>query len=255
MTFDSMANAHDGSSAQAPPPGQFATTQWSLVVAAAGTEAEAARRALESLCSLYWPPLYAYVRRQGFLAHQAEDLTQEFFAMLLDRGDLARARLERGRFRAFLLTALRHFLLNERERERALKRGGGRRRLSFDFPNAEGLYSRDVEAGAEPEAVFERQWALLLLVRARQRLGDEYAKAGKQVLFSRLEGMLAGDRLEGGYAEAGFDLGMTEGAVKVAMHRLRQRFGMHLRDEIAQTVASPAEVDEEIQDLFEALRQ
>src|SRR6185312_9255107 len=148
-----------------------------------------------------------------------------------------------------------HYLLNDREREQSLKRGGGRTILTFDFPAAEGRYSGEPSTGVMPEEVFGKQWALLLLERAQQTLSDEYQAAGKEALFARLHGMLAGDRLEGSQAEAARDLGMTEGAVKVAIHRLRQRFGERLRDEIAHTVASPEEIDDEIRELFEALRK
>jgi len=239
-----------------PPRGErFATTQWSLVVAAAGHESAEARGALETLCLLYWYPLYAFVRRQGHAAAQAEDLTQGFFAMLLERGDLAKASPERGRFRSFLLTALKHFLLNEQERERALKRGGGRVLLSLDFSAAEGRLARDPAAGDRPEDVFERQWALTLLDRVQQLLREEYTAAGKEPLIVRLQGMLAGDGLEGSYAEAARDLGMTEGAVKTAVFRLRKRFGERLREEISRTVADPGEIDDEIRELFDVLRK
>lgn len=234
---------------------RFATTRWSLVVEAAGQPSDAARGALESLCSLYWYPLYVFVRRKGYSAPQAEDLTQAFFALLLDRNDLAKARPERGRFRSFLLTAFKHFLLNEREREQALKRGGGRVVLSIDFPAAEGRYSRDLVEATIPEDIFEKQWGLMLIERVQRLLHEEYAQAGKEALFTRLQGMLSGDRLAGSHAEAARELGMTEGAVKVALHRLRSRFGNRLREEIAETVAAPDDIDDEIRDLFEALRK
>ncbi|MGE5191466.1 MAG: RNA polymerase sigma factor, partial [Deltaproteobacteria bacterium] len=181
-----MSDTSEGALSPALQPERFATTRWSLVVAAAGNESGAARGALETLCTVYWYPLYAFVRRRGYAAAQAEDLTQGFFAMLLERGDLVKARPERGRFRSFLLTALKHFLLNEREREQALKRGGSRAPLSFDFPFAEGRFSREPSADTTPEDVFEKQWALTLLEQIQRQLRDEYTAAGKGALFDRL---------------------------------------------------------------------
>lgn len=222
------------------------------MVVAAGAEAQAA---LETLCTLYWRPLYGYIRRQGFDAVAAEDLTQGFLAMLLERRDLARADPERGRFRSFLLTALKHFLINEREREQALKRGGTGRRLSLDFPDTESKFSLEPAVHAPPETVFERQWALTLLERVRHLLQTEYVSTGRQTLYSRLEGLLTGAGLDQKYSVVAEELAISEGAVKVAAHRLRQRFGELLRQEIAQTVASPDEIDAEIRDLFQALRK
>lgn len=233
----------------------FFSTRWSLVVTA-GDQADAnARAALETLCTLYWPPLYAYIRRQGFEAATAEDLTQGFLVLLLERGDLARVSPERGRFRSFLLTAVKHFLINERERDQALKRGGGQRRWSLDFPSTESRLSLQPAEDVTPESLFERQWALTLLDRVRQLLQNEYISTGRHSLYARLEGMLTGAGLEEKYSSVAVELGMSVGAVKVAAHRLRQRFGEILRQEIAQTVASPDEIDAEIRDLFDALRK
>jgi RNA polymerase sigma-70 factor (ECF subfamily) len=230
----------------------FATTHWSLVLAAGG-ESPAAREALAELCRLYWYPLYAYIRRHGHDADEAQDLTQEFFALLLARDDLAGLDPARGRFRAFLLGACRHFLANQRDRAQALKRGGGRRPLSLDLTGADGRYAAEPSHEQPPERLFERRWALTLLDQVMQRLRRYYEAAGQSALFERLKGTLTGDA-EGSYAETAAALDMTEGAVKVAAHRMRQRYRDLLREEIARTVADPAEVDDEVRTLFRALR-
>lgn len=238
----------------APDAAGFYSTRWSLVVTAGDQDQRAARAALETLCTLYWPPLYAYIRRQGYEPGTAEDLTQGFLALLLERGDLAKVSSERGRFRAYLLVAVKHFLINERERDEALKRGGGRRRLSLDFGSTESRLSLEPVGKNSADVIFERQWALMLLDRVSSLLRDEYALTGRQKLHSRLEGLLTGAGIEEKYATIAAELGMSESAIKVAAHRLRQRFGELLRQEIAQTVASPEDIDTEIRDLFNALR-
>jgi RNA polymerase sigma factor (sigma-70 family) len=228
-----------------PPQRGFATTRWSLV-AAAQHQADAA---LADLCRLYWYPLYAYVRRRGHDAAEAEDLTQGFFARLLEKNGLASVTPDRGRFRSFLLTACQNFLANEHERANALKRGGGRV-VSLD--DADTRYRREPDHGETPERLFERRWALELLDQALRRLRDEYQKKGKAQLFDALKGTLAG----GGsapYAELAATLGLTEGAVKATVHRLRGRYAELLREEIGETVAAPAEIDDEVRALFRAL--
>jgi RNA polymerase sigma factor (sigma-70 family) len=229
----------------------FATTRWSLVLAARG-EAPAAREALAELCRLYWYPLYAYVRRRGHATHEAQDLTQELFARLLERDDLAGLDPARGRFRAFLLAACRHFLANQSDREQALKRGGGRRPLPFDLADADQRYAAEPSHEQTPERLFERRWALTLLDQVLGQLRRHYEAAGQVPLFERLKGSLTGEA-DGPLAEAAAALGMTEGAVKVAAHRLRQRYRDLLRDAISRTVADPAEVDDEVRTLFRAL--
>ncbi len=229
----------------------FATTHWSLVVAAQGAS-PAAREALAELCRLYWYPLYAYVRRRGHSDDEAQDLTQEFFARLLERNDLARLDPARGRFRAFLLAACRHFLANQRDHAHALKRGGGLRPLSLDLADSERRYASEPSHEQTPERLFERRWALTLLDCVLQRLRQHYETAGQLLLFERLKGSLTGAATDT-YAESAAVLGMTEGAVKVAAHRLRQRYRDLLREEIARTVADPGEVDDEIRELFGAL--
>ncbi len=229
----------------------FASTRWSLVVAARGSSPPA-RDALAELCRLYWYPLYAYVRRKGHNHVEAEDLTQEFFTRLLERDDLAAVDPGRGRFRSFLLAACNHFLSNQRDHDRAQKRGGGRQPLPLDFTDAERRYVAEPGHDQTPERLFERRWALTVLDRVLQRLQQDYEEAGKGRFFERLKGQLAGETA-GSYAEVAAELGLTAGAVKVATHRLRQRYRDLLRDEIAQTLADPAAVDDEIRALFTAL--
>ena len=222
--------------------------------AANGESQASARAALEELCRSYWYPLYAYARRRGHDGASAEDLTQGFFTQLLARDDLAKADPTRGRFRSFLLTAFQNFLLNEQVRQEALKRGGRHRVLSIDSAEAAARYELEAAGGESPERLFARRWALDLLARVRRQLRDEYVSAGKGELYQRLEGVLAGQLETAPLATIAAELGLSESAVKVASFRLRRRFGERLREEIAHTVSSPAEIDEEIRDLFEALR-
>lgn len=232
---------------------RFATTRWSLVRAAADGAGAGGREALETLCRLYWYPLYAHIRRRGHAVEAAQDLTQEFFARLLEKEWLRTADPQRGRFRSFLLAAADHFLSNQHDRARAEKRGGGRVVLSLDFGDAERRLATEPADPATPERAFERRWALTLLELVLQRLRDEYATPARAALFDRLQPYLAHGRGPASYRELATELAMTEGAVKVAIHRARQRFAALLRHEIAQTVTHPAEVDDEIRHLFTAL--
>jgi DNA-directed RNA polymerase specialized sigma24 family protein len=234
-----------------PPPRGFATTRWSLVAAAGQPAAPDASGALADLCRLYWYPIYAYVRRRGHGADEAEDLTQAFFAHLLEKGALGAATPTRGRFRNFLLASCQHFLAHERERANALKRGGGRV-ISLDLSGADGRYRQEPDHGEGPERLFERRWAMELLGRALGRLREEHEAAGKGRLFAALKGQLTGDGAAG-YAALAGELGMTVSALKTAVHRLRKRYGELLREEIRETVESEAEVEEEVQALFRAL--
>lgn len=233
---------------------RFATTHWSLVLAAGRRSSPDASRALAELCQRYWYPLYLYVRRRVNHLHEARDLTQEFFARLLEKQALARADPERGRFRSFLLTALQHFLVNEWEKARAQKRGGGRVRLALDFD------AKDAQASFEPahdwtaERIYERQWALTLLDQVLGKLRREYADGNKLRLFDELKPFLAGESKRIRYADAARSLNLSEGAVRVAAHRLRKRYRELLREEVAQTVADDAEVEDEIRALFAACR-
>jgi RNA polymerase sigma-70 factor (ECF subfamily) len=233
-------------------PSQFATTHWSLVLAARDRAEPGADDALASLCGLYWYPLYAYVRRRGHGADGAHDLTQEFFARLLEKDFLAGVDRGKGKFRAFLLAACNHFLANEHDRARAKKRGGGRAILSLSASDAEGRYRAEPADALTPEKLFERRWALALLQQVMTRLRDEFEAKGKGRLFDRLRGFLVGEK-GAGYRQAANELRLSEGAVKVAVHRLRQRYRELLHEEIARTVGAAEEVEEEIRALFAAL--
>jgi RNA polymerase sigma factor (sigma-70 family) len=231
---------------------QFATTHWSLILAARDRDEPGADDALGSLCRRYWYPLYAYVRRRGHNADEAHDLTQEFFARLLEKGILADVDRGKGKFRSFLLATCNHFLANEYDRAHARKRGGGRRMFSLDAADAEGRYRAEPADGLTPEKLFERRWALALLQQVMMRLRDEFESKDKVRLFDRLRGFLVGDKGTG-YRAAADELGLSEGAVKVAVHRLRQRYRQLLHQEIVRTVAAPDEVEEEVRSLFAAV--
>jgi RNA polymerase sigma factor (sigma-70 family) len=229
----------------------FATTRWSLVAAAQDPAAPESRQALADLCAAYWYPVYAYVRRRGHDHHHAQDLTQAFFARLLEKNDLADADRTRGRFRSFLLTACQHFLANQHDRATAKKRGGGRSHVALDFADADQRYSHEPAHDDTPERLFDRRWALDLLDRALTELRAEYEESGRGKLFEALKGTLTGGTEA--YAELAQSLDLTEGAVKVAVHRLRQRYRDRLRAAIAETVEKPEDVDDEVRDLFAAL--
>jgi len=234
-------------------PWRFASTRWSLV-AAAGKHSPEAQQALAALCQVYWYPLYAYARRQVANVEDAQDLTQEFFAQLIEKDYLQAADPQRGKFRSFLLTAFKRFMAKERDRANAQKRGGDRRILSLDFQAGESRYSLEPGSPGTPETVYERRWALTLLEQALTRLRQEFTDAGKQQLFQTLKATLTGDGSLEPYGQIATQLGMSEPAVKVAVHRLRQRYKELLRDEIAQTVTSADEIDDELRDLFNAVR-
>ncbi len=236
-----------------PGAGRFATTHWSVVMAAGHPKSAGYQQALETLCKTYWFPLYVYLRRQGYDSHQAEDYTQAFFAGLLARRGLRLADPKRGKFRSFLLTSLKHFLSNERARARAKKRGGGRKVLSLDFQNAESQYALEPRDELSPEKLFERSWALTVLARTMARLQAEAVSTNKRKLFDHLKIFLTAEKSSIPYRDVAAELDMTEGAVRVAIHRLRRRYRELLRDEIAQTVTSDDQIDEEIRDLFAAL--
>ncbi len=234
------------------PPSSFATTHWSLVLAARDRAEPGADDALASLCALYWYPLYAYVRRRGHGADDAHDLTQSFFARLLEKDFLAAVDRGKGKFRSFLLASCNHFLANEHDRARARKRGGGRRLLSLNAADAEGRYLAEPADDLTPERLFDRRWALALLQEVMGRLRAEFEAKGKARMFERLRGFLVGEKGTG-YRRAADELRLSEGAVKVAVHRLRQRYRELLHEEIARTVGAPEEVEEEIRALFAAL--
>jgi len=219
----------------------------------AGTDSPQAHQALETLCGNYWYPLYAYVRRQGHSAHDAQDLTQAFFARLLEKNYLADVQREKGRFRSFLLASLKHFLANEWDREQALKRGGGKRLIALDEDSAESRYKLEPKDDLSADKIYERRWALTLLDQVLAKLRGEFEKDGKLDQFETLKQYLSGGRTSVSYAQAADKLGMNEGAIKVAVHRLRKRYRELLRAEIAQTVATASEVEAEIRYLFAVL--
>jgi RNA polymerase sigma-70 factor (ECF subfamily) len=229
----------------------FATTHWSVVLTAGSSDAPQAQDALEKLCQTYWYPLYAYVRRRGNSPADAEDLTQEFFARLLERNWVAEANPDRGRFRSFLLDALNHFLAKEWRKGRAQKRGGGVQMMSLD--SAETRYGNEPADGVTPEQQFERKWALTLLGVVLQRLCAEFEREHQPGTFEFLRPCLVGDRDAQPYSAISAKLDMSEGAVKVAVHRLRRRYRQLLREEVAQTVASSDEVDNEVHHLITVL--
>ncbi len=233
---------------------RFMTTRWSIVLHAGRGEGTGARDALARLCGTYWYPLYAYVRRRGYNAHDAQDLTQEFFARLLAQRTLGRADPARGRFRSFILTALGHFLSDEWDKGRAQKRGGGHDLVPLDFAAAEQRFELEPADGTDaPDRAFDRQWALALLDTVLHRLEEDYARAGRTALFAALKATLVGGRESLPYAELASQLGSSEGAVKVAVHRLRKRYRELLEEEIDETVASPDEGREELRHLLRAL--
>lgn len=235
--------------------GGFQTTRWSVVLRAASRSDRLADAALAALCERYWYPLYAYVRRRVADVDEAQDLTQEFFARLLEKHYLAVADPQRGRFRCFLLTALKHFLANEWHRAKARKRGGGVRCLSLDFDCGESRLTLQPAHDLTPERLFERQWVLTLLDLVLGRLHAEYQVADKAKLFEQLKGTLTGDRDRLPYAALGAELGLTEDTARQAASRLRKRYRELLREEVAQTLADTDDVDDEIRSLFEILKQ
>ncbi len=231
----------------------FATTRWSVVLSAKGKDSPEAAGALEQLCRAYWYPLYAHVRRAGYTPVDAEDLTQAFFARLLEKEWLRSADRERGRFRSFLLGSLNHFLANEWDRARAQKRGGRIQIVSLDALAGEERFRHEPATTSAPDREFDRRWALTLLDAVLARLKSEYVERSKEPLFELLKGTLGGDRSGISYAVLSRELAMSEGAVRVAVHRMRQRYRELLREEIAGTVLNRGEVDDELRCLFASL--
>jgi RNA polymerase sigma factor (sigma-70 family) len=231
----------------------FDTTRWSLVLAAGGGDRVAAQAALASLCESYWYPLYAYVRRRGRSPDDARDLTQAFFASLLERRDFEHVDRELGRLRAFLLASLKHFIANEFARDQALKRGGGVSPISLTVDSAEEQYAREPADATTPETLYERRWALAVIDRVLAGVREEWRTHKREHEFDALRSCLLGSAPPGGYAATAVQLGMSEGAVKTAVHRLRRRFRAQLRTDIAETVADASEIDEEIRYLIRAL--
>lgn len=233
--------------------GQFRTTHWSVVLAA-GQDDDANRgKAMEELCRAYWYPVYAFIRRWGHSAEDAQDLTQGFFAHLLERDTFAAARKEKGRFRSFLLGALKNYLSYESRKQATLKRGGKATVVPIDEEEGEDRYRQDLIHEAAPDKLYLRSWADSLLASTFDRLRGDYAKAGKVNLFEKLSPLLAGGETEASYKQLSEGLGMTVGAVTTSVYRMRKRYGELLREQIAHTVGRPEDVDDEIACLFAAL--
>jgi RNA polymerase sigma-70 factor (ECF subfamily) len=233
--------------------GQFTTTHWSVVVAARDAPSAQSALALEQLCRIYWYPLYAFIRRRGFDAHDAQDLTQEFFYRLLDRNYLSAVDYRKGKFRSFLLAALEHFLANEWRRAKAQKRGGHVAFVSINDDTAENRFIQAPSSEAAPEKAYEQAWAMSLLEQSLNRLRAEATSAAKADTFERLKGFLTGDKQPVTYAELARQMNTTEAALKMTVSRMRARYGELLREEIANTVTTPDEVEDELRALFAAL--
>jgi RNA polymerase sigma factor (sigma-70 family) len=234
---------------------QFTTTHWSVVLAAGQSETAQATQALEALCRTYWHPLYAYVRRRGYTEHEAQDLTQEFFARLLATDSLRAVDRGKGRFRSFLLAAMEHFLAKEWRRAHAQKRGGGVSFLPFDDSGSESRPLQVASPGLTPQEFYDQQWAITLLEQAVAKLRHEYRDAGKAELFEELKIHLTMQKPDASYAELAAQLNTTVAAIKMAVSRLRRRYGELLRDEIAVTVSKPEEIEEEMRALAAALNR
>ena len=249
-----ISSSDSGGAGHSPDSSRFGQTQWSVVLAASGKrDLLLAEAALENLCQMYWLPLYTYIRRQGESAHDAQDLTQEFFARFLEKDFLASVDQNKGRFRSFLLAAVKHFLSNERDRARAQKRGGGRPQLPLDFSDAESHVGFQPADPQTPDKAFDRRWALTLLEESLARLRQEYAGRNAEQMFDQLKTTLTEGRGGASYAELGARLEMSEAAVKMAVRRLRQRYREVLRAEIAKTVGHPSEVEDELRHVVRAL--
>ncbi|MDB5293202.1 MAG: hypothetical protein JWL69_4443 [Phycisphaerales bacterium] len=233
---------------------RFQTTHWSIVAAAGAPTSAESRAALAVLCEAYWYPLYAYLRHRGYSVDSAEELTQAFFAMLIESKTLKNADPSLGRFRSYLLGALKHFLGTQSQQAKAAKRGGGRRVISLDTADAENRLHKELIDDRSPERVFDRQWALTVLNLALARLQEQFQHEGKAHLFAELHRYLTADDSELKYRQLSAELKMSEGAIKVAVHRMRARYRHLVRQQVARTVASPREVDDEIRRLFIALR-
>lgn len=233
------------------PPRRFQKTRWTLVVRSMG-DGPRAEAALAQLCEIYWGPAYAFVRRSGVPADKSLDLTQAFFVKILEKGYFRDARPDRGRFRSYLLGCLRHFLSNERDAERALRRGGGHRHIRLDAEAGERLYQLEPADEMTPERIFERRWTMAVLDEAMARVARRYAESGRGALFAHLKGTITGDE-DLSYRELASTLETTEGALRVAVHRLRKDYGAALRTTIAETVDRPEEVDDEVRYLLEVV--
>ena len=232
---------------------RFTQTHWSVVLAAGQSDSSHAEEALQSLCQVYWYPLYAFVRRQGYSLHDAEDLTQAFFARLLAKGDLAGVDRQKGKFRSFLLASMKHFLANEWDYCQAQKRGGGRQIVSIDFGNGESRYAVEPSHDITPDKLYERRWAMTVLEQAMAKLREEMRASGKERHFEQMKIFMTGGKGEVPYAQVAETLGISEGSVKVTVHRLRKRYRELLCEEVAHTVDEKEDVEDELRALLGAL--
>jgi RNA polymerase sigma-70 factor (ECF subfamily) len=250
-----MISPSRGQSASDGPVHVFQTTHWSVVLRVGDVESNESAHALEQLCRTYWFPIYAFVRKRGYSPEQAQDLTQEFFAVFLEKNHLAKAARERGRFRCFLMTSVENFLRNENDRARAQKRGGGRKLISIDEQDAEERYRCEPRTETDPAKAFEQRWAATLLNTVLTRLKDEFDTSGRSDLFNALQAHLWGDSESISYPQLAEQFGLTLANVKTTAHRLRQRYRELLREEIAHTVALPSQIDDEIQHLMKVVSE
>jgi RNA polymerase sigma factor (sigma-70 family) len=232
---------------------RFVTTPWTEVLLAREQQAPGAHEALEHLCRLYWYPLYAHIRHSVTDPHNAEDLTQEFFRLLIEKNYLGAVDRQRGKFRSFLLVAVKRFLINAHKHDTRLKRGGGQTMVSLDVELAESRFHAELASGLSPEQIFERRWAQTVLDQVAARLREEYAGTGKSAIYEALSKFLTHESTFGDYSEIATRLGMTHSAVAVAVHRLRQRYRQLVREAVRPTVADPAEIDGEVKQLIAAL--
>jgi RNA polymerase sigma-70 factor (ECF subfamily) len=233
----------------------FHTTHWSVVLAAGDEGSTQAATALARLCQTYWFPVYAFIRKRGHSPEQAQDFTQDFFAGFLEKNYVVKAARDRGRFRSFLMSSVENFLHNEHDRAQAQKRGGGKEHLSLDYAAAEERYQIEPVEETDPAKIFEQQWAATLLETVLNRLRHEFGAEGRMGLFEELQAHLWGDAESIPYTQLAEKFGLTEGNIKTIAHRLRQRYRALLREEIAQTVAQPGEVDDEIRHLMRTVSQ
>jgi RNA polymerase sigma factor (sigma-70 family) len=244
---------HDESEGVPEQPVNFRTTDWSMVLCASARQSATGEVALAKLCGMYWYPLYAFVRRRGYSVHDAQDLAQGFFAHLLQKNILNLVDQQKGKFRSFLLSSIKNFLANDWDRQHAVKRGGQCSFSSWDEEAAESLYQRGISGQLTPDQEFERSWAMVLLERVQKTLRNEYIADEKAALFHSLEASISGNAPDVSYADLGKELGMTEGAIKMAALRLRKRYRELLRAEIGNTVTTGKEIDDEIGHLVAAL--
>jgi RNA polymerase sigma-70 factor (ECF subfamily) len=248
MPLSDMASGSVGASNDV-----FASTHWSVELAAAQKGSPAAAEALEGLCRAYWRTLYFYTRRRGYSVEESQDLTQSFFARFLEKKSFALADPYRGRFRTFLLKSLEHFLADDWKRAHRVKRGGGKVEIPWDIYTANNRYAAEFTNTMAPDRLYEKHWAMSLLYRVLRHMRNDYGKAGKSQLFEVLQDFLWGLEDSTSYAQIAERMGMTEGAVRVAVHRLREHYRERLRTEVAQTVSDPKDVDEEIRHLIRAI--